>query len=330
MQPVVTTARRRLAKRARHGFTLVELLVVIGIIAVMIAVLLPALGRARMQAMSVQCQSNLRTIGQGIQMYTIAHKGSLPYGYWDGFIDPNGPGGFNQGMDGSKASNWCLLVQNTLAPKYGLTWNDANVTDANAAKLRELFICPEAPLPPKYSAANGSVHLLHYICHPRLMTHIGATIGGNETLHGPYKIAKVRRSSEIILIMDASLNHLDGFGQGGIYQVKSNVPVAGGIDSEGLWTGPTYLTDNYGPTGPQPNESINMNPGAISNGSPSLRNRDNNFNPGNIRFRHFKDTVANVLMVDGHVQSFRYDPRKAGNDPAVTDLLRKNLFVNRQ
>jgi prepilin-type N-terminal cleavage/methylation domain-containing protein/prepilin-type processing-associated H-X9-DG protein len=65
----------------RHGFTLVELLVVIGIIALLISILLPSLNRAREQARRTQCLSNQRSIGQMINMYANLFKDRIPIGF---------------------------------------------------------------------------------------------------------------------------------------------------------------------------------------------------------------------------------------------------------
>lgn len=70
-------------RRVRFGFTLVELLVVIGIIALLISILLPALQKAKERANAVKCQSNLRTLMQGAILFASENKDHLPGNYND-------------------------------------------------------------------------------------------------------------------------------------------------------------------------------------------------------------------------------------------------------
>ena len=117
MRPHLHSSRSR-------GFTLVELLVVIGIIAVLISILLPALRKARMQARRMQCLSNQRQIAAAVIMYANRFKGVLPVN-----PDPNTTRVFK----GTTEWNW-----------VGLGWLFGNnVLPLASAKA---FYCPDTAL----------------------------------------------------------------------------------------------------------------------------------------------------------------------------------------
>jgi len=125
---------------SRKGFTLVELLVVIGIIALLISILLPSLNRARETANRVKCGSNLRQVGQAILLYSNENKGNYPRTKYNASVNQH-----NYNLDGQTG--------NTVADPFKDTgWKDYENDPIMAMFLlirtqditSEVFVCPSS------------------------------------------------------------------------------------------------------------------------------------------------------------------------------------------
>jgi len=104
-------------KTQRLGFTLVELLVVIGIIALLISILLPALNRARKQANQIKCGANQRTILQAMNIYATENREAIPGSPWTTarfLLNPT-----TGGLNTSARTDGNLVNNNNTGPVFG-------------------------------------------------------------------------------------------------------------------------------------------------------------------------------------------------------------------
>ena len=217
----------------RRAFTLVELLVVVGIIAVMIGILMPSLSRARESARQVQCLSNLKQLSAATVSYVNENRGYYPgragqgadswfngdpkryFGWiaWQRRVDPV------TGMAYPSAAD-LNITYSALAPYLGVKLFDHNPTNStafdilNAANsvapdLEQIYRCPSDKLEQRVafvSGFNGGRGLYRYsysmnICYGNKTPDPSGTL----LLSRPHlKLSRVRRASEKIIYIDES------------------------------------------------------------------------------------------------------------------------------
>ena len=126
------------------AFTLVELLVVIGIIAVLVAILLPTLNRAREQAQRTKCLANLRSIGQMVAAYENLFKGAIPVGFWANADSGTPALQNNYGIAFRESGNGptAVLRFNGLGFLYPAGLIGSTALQDNQASEGEVFYCP--------------------------------------------------------------------------------------------------------------------------------------------------------------------------------------------
>ncbi|MEO0514380.1 MAG: prepilin-type N-terminal cleavage/methylation domain-containing protein [Planctomycetota bacterium] len=284
------------ANRQATGFTLIELLVVISIIALLIGILLPALGAARKTAKLAACLSQLKQMGIGTYGYANDYDSVLPHSF---YYDASGPV--------LQHSDFSVMLANYMGVS-GST-KAAQVADQNSS-IRDVFVCPDA-LP----ALGNNTRLMTYAAHPRLfinpLRYESAVASGNnyQRLKPRIRIEDMLRASEVIMVFDATQRAQDnndvGYGaeatniddnQFNSFSLLLRSTARGGDDTIPVETGTNEDVDD---------------PLTV----PARQN-------ANIRGRHMDNTVGAFLFGDGHAASV---PFSADG----TELEQKNICADK-
>jgi prepilin-type N-terminal cleavage/methylation domain-containing protein/prepilin-type processing-associated H-X9-DG protein len=312
-------------RRRTHAFTLVELLVVIGIIAVLIAVLLPVLSGVQARGRDLKCQANVRSIMQAVFNYATDNKGSMPYGFYYNRSDPNSWMEAPENVN-SEYHSWAGQVG-----RY-MNKNSSGIDDniQIGVALRNVFppalTCPEA--------LQSRNHVVSYVMNfivgvsPRYEVAIGAA---------PPQ-AQFRPPKQTLMLKDTAVVWDTAIFNG--WDENSGFLVGADIDDERFWRGahtPQYryysVRDVFGVI--PPGVFGQNKPVILSVGSYVYQNRDCSSvdgpdrwpYQGNLRFRHNKNTMCNVGMADGSVKQFTAKLESDRLRVKSHDALRRNFMI---
>ena len=303
--------------RRRGAFTLVELLVVIGIIALLISILLPSLNSARRSAKSVVCLSNLRQIGTGLVLYAEGNKGTLPFGFWDGATPPDAA---TDADSGNHSNEWSNLLLNYLDSTAGGETYADNASKPESA-IRASLSCP---------AAEAGSALIQYSVHPRLMPNLRDADGTHpgRTLK-PYKLATIKEAPDTLLAADGIVTPT----------VNGDPNLTWGTTATLYrldWIEPTFYGAFSSPFMVEP--LADTVPNFYDRNVAGGTNENTDANAGNLGFRHgsgdakdFKSVVCNILYADSHAASQRAQGALTANPTQLdTGLSRRTVCVNPQ
>ncbi|MEM1107330.1 MAG: prepilin-type N-terminal cleavage/methylation domain-containing protein [Planctomycetota bacterium] len=212
-------------QRRNNAFTLIELLVVISIIALLIGLLLPALGAARDSGRTIRCLSNLRQQGIGFATYANENRFFLPPSFDNSSFNPN-------------TSDWSVQISSFISSNPNRT--SQQLTDA---EFNEVFRCPSA------SIDEG---LLHFGANELVFpTFINGIFSNAASINGLYNIDFQTRASEIMWIADAGQVDTPGSNP----ELGNTFASLGAIDNFGI--GPN---DYFSSADPDNNDPIEDGP----------------------------------------------------------------------